>query len=295
MTSKTESPDSIEQYYAHMESDRNESEAAYFDARPFIDREGTPVDTFRAGFERAYQLLWDDLQSSRRETARACQETCEAIARETAALRRAHELEKQLGIGVHSQFDEGVRYEKELAQLRGKLAAAEQHIKILQEQRSSGETGAVKSLARRWLVLTKDGKPRDTYGCCSYAEDALREFDEDTPEEAPHWYVEVECYPTGADLPEKTNDYTNRDEVMNPPASAAQGAEAGNLNMSQCHGTGAVPRAAEARPAEAAPPPESRIGDPCPVCASGRIGQQGYYIRCANCGWLGPRVSWAPK
>lgn len=32
------------------------------------------------------------------------------------------------------------------------------------------------------------------------------------------------------------------------------------------------------------------LGDPCPVCASGRIGQSGYNFRCANCGWLGPRM-----
>jgi len=89
--SKDEAVDSTEQYYAHMESDRNAAEAAYFDARPMIDREGTPVTTFRAGFERAYQLLWNDLQSSRRETDRACQETREALAREVAALRGSPE------------------------------------------------------------------------------------------------------------------------------------------------------------------------------------------------------------
>jgi len=37
------------------------------------------------------------------------------------------------------------------------------------------------------------------------------------------------------------NDYTQRGEVMNPPASAALGAEAGNLNTPQRDGTGAVP------------------------------------------------------
>jgi ribosomal protein L37AE/L43A len=35
-------------------------------------------------------------------------------------------------------------------------------------------------------------------------------------------------------------------------------------------------------------------GDPCPVCASGRVGRSGYNYRCSNCGWLGPRVAWAP-
>lgn len=28
------------------------------------------------------------------------------------------------------------------------------------------------------------------------------------------------------------------------------------------------------------------IGQPCPMCASGRIGQSGTALRCANCGWL---------
>jgi hypothetical protein len=48
---------------------------------------------------------------------------------------------------------------------------------------------------------------------------------------------------------------THRSEVVNPPASAAKGAEAGNLTTEQRHGTGAVPRGAEARPADASPPP----------------------------------------
>jgi hypothetical protein len=33
-----------------------------------------------------------------------------------------------------------------------------------------------------------------------------------------------------------------------------------------------------------------KIGDPCPTCASGRIGQSGHNYRCANCGWLGPHI-----
>jgi hypothetical protein len=28
------------------------------------------------------------------------------------------------------------------------------------------------------------------------------------------------------------------------------------------------------------------IGQPCPTCASGRIGQSGTALRCGNCGWL---------
>lgn len=44
-------------------------------------------------------------------------------------------------------------------------------------------------------------------------------------------------------------------EVMNPPVPAARGTEARNLAQEPRHGTGAVPRAAQARPADAAPPP----------------------------------------
>lgn len=54
---------------------------------------------------------------------------------------------------------------------------------------------------------------------------------------------------------QKTDDYTKRGEVMNPPASAALGAEAGNLNTPQRHGLGPSPRGAEARPADASPVP----------------------------------------
>ena len=42
---------------------------------------------------------------------------------------------------------------------------------------------------------------------------------------------------------------------MNPPQSAAPGCEAGNLIAGDVMGMGHVHRAAEARPAEAAPPP----------------------------------------
>jgi hypothetical protein len=40
-----------------MEAARNEAEQAYFAARPPLD---APIchDTFRAGFERAFALLW---------------------------------------------------------------------------------------------------------------------------------------------------------------------------------------------------------------------------------------------
>lgn len=96
-SSKTESSDSTEQYYAHMEAARNTAEAAYFDARPLLDREGTPVETFRAGFERAYQLLWNDLQSSRRETDRACQEYRELNAKYVLDMRSTPETKAPRG------------------------------------------------------------------------------------------------------------------------------------------------------------------------------------------------------
>jgi len=63
------------------------------------------------------------------------------------------------------------------------------------------------------------------------------------------------------------------------------------VDTSQRHGTGAVPQGMEAQATQPSAAPT--MGDPCPVCA-GRIGQSGYNYRCANCGWLGPRVEWAP-
>lgn len=50
--------------------------------------------------------------------------------------------------------------------------------------------------------------------------------------------------------------FTHRDEVMNPPASAAQDAEARNLNTSQRHGTGAVPQGEEAQATQPLAAPE---------------------------------------
>lgn len=108
LSSKTESIDSTEQYYAHMESDRNAAEAAYFDARPLLDREGEPVTTFRAGFERAYQLLWNDLQSSRRETDRAYQEYRELNAKYVQDIRAAPET----AANVFARFPVGTLFQK---------------------------------------------------------------------------------------------------------------------------------------------------------------------------------------
>jgi hypothetical protein len=50
--------DQNELYYAHMEADRNEAEAAYFNARPELMRTIQLATLFRAGFERAYAKLW---------------------------------------------------------------------------------------------------------------------------------------------------------------------------------------------------------------------------------------------
>ncbi len=91
--------------------------------------------------------------------------------------------------------------------------------------------------------------------------------------------------------------YTKRGEVMKTPESAAQGSEAGHLNTPHRDGTGAVPGGnsmgteAQATQPSAAP----TLGDPCHVCKWARIEQSGYNFRCANCGWLGPRVPWAPS
>jgi len=49
---------------------------------------------------------------------------------------------------------------------------------------------------------------------------------------------------------------------MNPPASAAEGAEAGNLNRGHVIGMGPVSRGAKARPADVASVPPPIIHDP---------------------------------
>ncbi len=48
-----------ELYYAEMEAARNEAEDAYFKARPQIEFTGLHRTLFRVGFERAFQLLWN--------------------------------------------------------------------------------------------------------------------------------------------------------------------------------------------------------------------------------------------
>jgi len=54
----------------------------------------------------------------------ACLEAADELERLTA---RGDELAKQLGIGVHSQFTEGARYERELARLRAALEQCNEH------------------------------------------------------------------------------------------------------------------------------------------------------------------------
>lgn len=50
--------DTTEQYYADMEAARNDAEEKYFAARPQLDSGGPLSVAFRAGFERAFSMLW---------------------------------------------------------------------------------------------------------------------------------------------------------------------------------------------------------------------------------------------
>lgn len=75
-------------------------------------------------------------------------------------------------------------------------------------------------------------------------------------------------------------DYTSRDEVMNPPESAAEGSEVGNLNMSQRHGTGAVPQGMEA---QATQPSAAPIECDCAVRVCRPESNVGRY--CWRSGW----------
>lgn len=51
--------DSTEIYYAEMEAARNESEQAYFEARPQLFATIADRTIFKAGFERGFQKLWN--------------------------------------------------------------------------------------------------------------------------------------------------------------------------------------------------------------------------------------------
>lgn len=55
--------DSTELYYVEMESARNEAEDAYFGVRPQLTRTCVQETLFRAGFERAFRLLWNQRQA----------------------------------------------------------------------------------------------------------------------------------------------------------------------------------------------------------------------------------------
>lgn len=63
--------------------------------------------------------------------------------------------------------------------------------------------------------------------------------------------AKLQSAPTG-------DSYTTRHEVMNPPASAARGAEARNLNSANVMGLGEVHRASKARPANDVPAPSTQ-------------------------------------
>ena len=56
---------STEEYYATMEGSRAAAEDAYFEARPVAGTLRSNRDHFRAGFERAFQLLWSGPSSPR--------------------------------------------------------------------------------------------------------------------------------------------------------------------------------------------------------------------------------------
>lgn len=53
---------SSEIYYAEMEAARETAEQAYFEARPQIVSSSSRV-CFRAGFERAFRLMWTRAQA----------------------------------------------------------------------------------------------------------------------------------------------------------------------------------------------------------------------------------------
>lgn len=68
-TSK-ENNDSMELYYAEMESARNTTLEAWFIARPHVTRGAYEESIFRAGFERAFSLLWNARRQD--ETSARC-------------------------------------------------------------------------------------------------------------------------------------------------------------------------------------------------------------------------------
>lgn len=55
--------DTTELYYAEMEAERNNAEIGYFNVRPQADTLANRA-LFRAGFERAFRILWNRLPAS---------------------------------------------------------------------------------------------------------------------------------------------------------------------------------------------------------------------------------------
>lgn len=51
--------DNTERFYAEMEAARNSSMDAYFEARPQLFRTIGQETLFKAGFERAFQMMWN--------------------------------------------------------------------------------------------------------------------------------------------------------------------------------------------------------------------------------------------
>lgn len=82
--------DSTELYYAEMEAARSDAEKAYFEARP--QHMWMPADhaLFRAGFERAFQLLWKPASTCDRGVAAAAE-----AKRAATHCKRGHELSGQ--------------------------------------------------------------------------------------------------------------------------------------------------------------------------------------------------------
>ena len=66
--------DSTELYYSEMEAARNSAEDQYFGARPQLLRTFAETSIFRAGFERAFQLLWQQRGAAETDEQRWRQE-----------------------------------------------------------------------------------------------------------------------------------------------------------------------------------------------------------------------------
>lgn len=89
-----ESNDSTERYYADMEHARNYHEDEYFKARPQLLRSPEQKALFRAGFERAFQFLWQRFVDAEADMLRLHQEL---MAVKYPQDRSAVETEKEHG------------------------------------------------------------------------------------------------------------------------------------------------------------------------------------------------------